>query len=152
MLALTLALTLFPTADPKQPPNPRQVAEKYLAAALSGKSDDAVKFAKEGKSPAKPKTVSKLAELVGAKKLALPTVLLSDKKGYAIAVSEEFPYTKKMPDGAERGVLCITLEKNKDGVWLVKDLDLRSATEAAELLKKAKKLFEDGKELPPTKS
>lgn|GEM_PF-6511318 len=152
MLTLTLVLALLPAGDPKQPLNPRQVAEKYLAAALAGRSDDAVKFAKEGKSPAKPATAKKLAELVGANKLTLPTVLLSDKKGYAIAVSEEFQYSKKLPDGSERGVLRITLEKSKDGVWLVKDLDVGPATEAAELLKKAKKLFEDGKELLPTKS
>ena len=53
MLALTLSLALLPAADPKKPPNPRQVAEKFLATALSGKPEEAVKFAEAGKAPSR---------------------------------------------------------------------------------------------------
>ena len=129
MFALTLALTFLPAAAPKL--NPRQVAEGYLAAALAGKPDDAVKFAEAGKSPAKPESVMKFKELIGADAIALPTVLFSDKNGYALAVSNAIKLPKALPDGTDRGCLLFTLKKTKDGVWLIKDIDLRSADEAA---------------------
>ncbi len=152
MLALALACTLLPAADPKPAPNPRQVAEQYLAAALADKPDDAVKLAEEGKSPARPDSVKKLKELIGANALALPTVLFSDKNAYALAVSAPIKLAKPQPDGSDRGCLLFTLKQTKDGTWLVKDVDLRSADEAATRVKEAKKAHDDAKELPPTKS
>ena len=151
MLALAVSLVLIPTADEKVQPNPRQVVEKYLAAALADKPDEAIKYALEGRSTAKPETIRKLREIVAGQKLALPTVLFSDKKGYALAVTDEIAVPKEA-NQANRGVLVFTLKKNADGVWQVKDIDIRGAKEAEEEVKKAKKLFEDGKEIPPSKS
>src|SRR3954471_6186162 len=97
MLALTLLLSLPPAADPK-PVNPRQVAEAYLAAALAGKPEDAAKFAEEGKSPSRPESVKELRKVVAATQLALPTVLFSDKKGFALAVSDEIKFAPPVND------------------------------------------------------
>ena len=52
----------------------------------------------------------------------------------------------------DRGVIVITLKKNKDGVWQVKDIDARAKDEADALLKKARELLDDEKDIPPTKS
>lgn len=152
MFALALALSFGTAADPNPPLNPRQVAEAYLAAALADKPDDAAKLVEEGKSPAKPENVKKLKELVGANALALPTVLVSDKGGYALAVSDAIKLPKARPDGADRGCLLLTLKKTKDGPWLLKDIDVRSADEAAARVKDAKEKYDDAKELPATKA
>jgi hypothetical protein len=46
----------------------------------------------------------------------------------------------------------LTLRKTKDGGWLIKDIDLRPADEAATRIKDAKKKYDDAKEIAPTKS
>ncbi len=150
MFMLTLAITFLSAADPKL--NPRQVAEGYVAAALAGKPVDAVRFAEDGKSPAKPESVKKLREVINANALALPTVLFRDKNGYALAVSEPIKLPKPLPDGTDRGCLLFTLKKSKDGVWLIKDIDVRSVDEAATRVKEAKNAHDDAKEIAPTKS
>ena len=152
MFALTLALALLPSADPKDSPNPRQVAEKYLAAALADKPEDAVKLAEPGKSTGNPDKVKKFKAGIGVERLALPMVFYSDKKGFALAVSEEIKFPQKKPTDLDRGVIVVTLKRNKDGVWQVNDLDARTSKDAEGLLEKAKKLVEDGKELPSPKS
>jgi hypothetical protein len=114
--------------------------------------DDAVKLAEPEKSPANPDKVRKLKTALNVKELALPTVLFSADKGYALAVSEEIKLPQEKPTDPARGVLLITLRKNKDGAWLVRDIDVRSAEEAAKRIEDAKKAFADAKELPPTKS
>lgn len=152
MLALTFVLALGTAADPKPVLNPRQVAESYVAAALAGKYDDATKFAEDGKSTAKPESARKLKEYIKADALALPTVLISDKGNYALAVSDIIKLPKPRPDGAEHGCLLFALKKTKDGKWVLKDIDVRSANEAATLVKEMKKAYDDAKELPSTKS
>ncbi|QJW96550.1 hypothetical protein [Frigoriglobus tundricola] len=152
MFALVASLVLFPTADEKVQPNPRQVAEKYLAAALADKPEEAIPLALEGRSTAEPETIKKLREVVAGQKLSLPTVLFSDKKGYALAVSDEIAVPEGANQANNRGVLVFTLKKNAGGAWLVKDIDVRGAKATEEEVKKAKKLFEDGKEIPPSKS
>jgi hypothetical protein len=151
MLALTLALAL-PAAGPKPVPNPRQVTEKYVAALLADKPDDAVRLAVEGTASANPDKVRKYRAALGVAKLAFPTVLFSAEKGVALVVSEEIPFPKTDNNDLDRGVVLITLKKNKDGVWQVKDVDARKKDEADALLKKARELLKDAKDLPPTKS
>ena len=85
-------------------------------------------------------------------KLAFPTVLFSDEKGVALAVSEEIPFPKQDANDLDRGVVIVTLKKNKDGVWQVGDIDARKKAEADAMLKKARELFKDAKDIPPTKS
>lgn len=151
MFALAFSLALAPVGDPRTQLNPRQAAEKYLAAALADKPEEAIKFAVPEKAAADPAEVRKL-KVFDATKIALPTVVASDKKGYALAVSEEIKFPQKKPTDPARGVLIVKLQKNKDGVWQVRDLDARPAEEAAKRVKEAKEVFEDAKELPPMKS
>ena len=66
----------------------RAVAEQYVAAALEGKTDDAMKLAAEGQSASKPKKIEEFKELVGKDKLPRATVLASDTKKYALAVTD----------------------------------------------------------------
>lgn len=152
MLALSLALPLLPAADPKGLPNPRQVAEKYLALALADKPEEAAKLGQEGKSTARPEKVREIKQVLKAEKLALLTVLVSEKKGYALAVSEEVKFPRKGSGPPESGVLIVTLVKNKDGTWQVKDIDARDRKEAEKRVEEAKKRYDDAKELPPTKA
>jgi hypothetical protein len=152
MLALALSLVLAPAAAPKEALNPRQVAERYVAATLSGKAEDAIKFAQDGKSTGNPKKVREFKDGIGVGKLALPKVYFSDKKGYALAVSEEINFPQEKPNDLARGVIIVTLKRNKDGVWQVNDLDSRTAKDAARLLEKAAKALDDWKEIPNPKS
>lgn len=151
MLALALAVALAPAADPKSP-DPRQVAEKYLAAVFADKVDAAVKLAEPEKSPADPDKIRRLKAGLDVKTLAIPTVIFSDDKGYALAVSEEVKLPQKKPTDPARGVLLVAVRKTKDGAWRVRDVDVLSAAEAAKRIEEAKKAFADAKELPPTKS
>lgn len=152
MFALSLALALLPAAGPKEAPNPRQVAEKFITLALADKPEEAAKLGREGKSPSRPEKVREIKKVTGAEKLALPRVLVSEKMGYALAVSEEAKFPRKGSGAPEGGVIVLTLKRNKDGAWRVNDIDARGKKEAEALVEKAKKAFEDAKELPPTKS
>ena len=152
MLALVCALALVTATDPKPTPNPRQVVERYLSAALAGKFDAAVTFVAEGNKFAEPENARKLKELITAKSLALPTVLVSDKRGYAMAVSAPVALPEEPSGGADRGCLIFTLKKAKDGKWVLKDIGVRSADEAAKRVKELKKADANAKGLPATKS
>lgn len=152
MFALSLSLALLPAAGPKGPANPRQVAEKFLALALADKPEEAAKLGLAGKSPSRAEKVGEIKKATGAEKLSLPTVLFSEKEGHALAVSEEVQFPNNKPDRPRSGVIILTLQKDKAGAWKVKDIDARAKKEADGLLEKAKKAFEDPKELPPTKS
>src|SRR4051812_24437780 len=101
-MSLTLsAMLVFLTADPKPTPDARAIVEQYVAAALGGKTDDAAKLAVEGQSPSKPKRIEEFKELIGKDKLALTTVLASDGKKSALAVSDSVKLTKANPDGTD---------------------------------------------------
>jgi hypothetical protein len=151
MFALSLSLALLPTADPKAP-NPREVAEKFLALALADKPEEAAKLGLEGKSPSRAEKVKEIKMATGAEKLELPTVLVSEKKGYALAVSKEVKFPNAKPDRPQSGVIILTLEKNKDGAWRVRDIDGRDKKEGEKRLEEMKKVLKDWKELPPTKA
>jgi hypothetical protein len=152
MFALSLSLALLPVADQKESPDARQVAEKFLALALAGKPEEAAKLGREGQGPSRPEKVREIKKATGVARLALPTVLVSEKKGYALAVSEEVKFPTTKPGEPQSGVIILTLKKNKDGAWRVKDIDARDTKEAAKRVEEAKKKFADAKELPPTKS
>ena len=98
----------------QMPADARAVAEQYVAAALGGKADDAAKLAAEGQSPSKPKKIEEFKELVGKDKLALATVLASDGKKYALAVSDAVKLAKPNPAGQDAGVLVFVLVKRGD--------------------------------------
>jgi hypothetical protein len=152
MFALTLSLALLPAAGPKEAPNPRQVAEKFLALALADKPEEAARLGQEGQGPSRPQKVKEIKRELGVERLALPTVLVSEKKGYAMAVSDEVKFPKNKPTEPQSGVLILTLKKDKDGAWRVKDIDARGKKEAEKRAGEVKKNYDDAKELPPTKS
>jgi hypothetical protein len=139
---------LFVLLVPQPATDARSVAEQYVAAALSGKTDDAVKLAVEGQSTAKPKKIEELKEAIGKDKLLLPTVYFSDAKKYALAVSDSVKVND--PKGAQEGVLVFVLVKRDDG-WRVKDIDFRDAAKAKKLVEDMQKLMPDAMELKPKK-
>ena len=151
-MTLTLPLLAILITTTQTPPDARAVAEQYVAAALAGKTDDAVKLAAEGQSTAKPKKIEEFKDGVGKDKLALPTVLFSDAKKYALAVSDPLKLTKANPDGTQpEGVLVFVLVKRGDD-WRVKDIDFRDTEKAKKLVEDMKKLMPDATELKPKKA
>jgi hypothetical protein len=127
-IAFLFTLTTLASAQDKHP-NARTIIEQYVAAALNGKVDDAVGLAVEGQSPAKKEKVKEFKAWVDAKTVKLPTVWSDDKKGQAIAVSEEVKVTKPQPDGQDKGYLVFALIKSGDK-WRVKDIDFRNEEKA----------------------
>lgn len=144
---LVLALLTIQAATP----DARAVAERYVAAALAGKTDDAAKLAVEDQSTAKPKKIEEFKDAVGKDKLALPTVFASDAKKYALAVSAPLKLAKANPDGTQvEGVLVFVLVKRGDD-WRVKDIDVREPEKAKKLVEDMKRLMPDAAELKPKK-
>ena len=123
-------LLLAGHVDHKQ--NARDVVVQYVAAALSGKVDDAVALAVEGQSPSKPEKVKEFKTIVKAAKIQS----VWEDEGNAIAVSDEIK---------DKGYLVFALVRSKDK-WLVKDIDLRSEEKAKEQVEKFKKKYPKAKE------
>lgn len=144
---IILAFALDALAEDKPKTDSRTTTERYLAAALAGKTDDAAALAVDGQSPSRKKTVEELKALINANTLKLPTVWADDKKGQAIAVTEEIALMKPTPDGQNKACVIFALVKT-DGKWLIKDIDLRSKEKAAEQVESFKKRCVDAKELP----
>jgi hypothetical protein len=67
LITLAVLLVLGPAAgaDDKPRIGARDVVERYIAAALAGKVEDAAALAVKGKSPAKKKRIEELKTLVG---------------------------------------------------------------------------------------
>src|SRR5262249_14729232 len=103
--AILLGFTMPSLAEDKPKFDARTVSERYLAAAIAGKVDDAIALAVDGQSPGRKKTIEEVKALVGAKALKLPTVWADDKQGQAIAVSDEITLMKVGPDGQNKGHL-----------------------------------------------
>jgi hypothetical protein len=147
VVAVVLAFSTVAFADDKPAADPRAAVERYVAAALVGKVDDAVKLAVEGQSPSKKDKVEEFKMMVDAKAVKLPTVFFSAVNGQAIAVSEEVKITKANPDGRDKGHLVFGLVKSGDN-WLVKDIDFRTEEKAKDQIEKFKTKHPDAKELP----
>lgn len=146
-IAILLAFTMPALAADTPKLDARTVSERYLAAAIAGKVDEAIALAVNGQSPSRKKTIEEVKALVGANALKLPTVWADDKKGQAIAVSAEIMLMKPSPDGLNKGHLIFNLVKT-DGKWLIKDIEIRSKERAAEQMESFKKKCTDAKELP----
>jgi hypothetical protein len=145
--AVMFAVGTLAIADEQPKPNARNAVERYVAAALAGKDEDAAALAVEGKSPAKKKRIEELKRLLGGKALKLPTVLVGETKGEAIAVSESVKLTQANPDGRDTGCLVFGLVKSGDK-WLVRDIDFPTAEAAKEKVKGFEKKNRDSKEIP----
>lgn len=135
----------------QMPIDARATVEQYVTAALGGKTDDAAKLAVEGQSPAKAKKIEEFKHLVAKDKLPLATVLASDGKKYAVAVSDAVKLSKPNADGQDAGVLVFVLVK-RDGEWRVKDIDFRDAEKAKKLIDDMKKVMPDAVELKAKKT
>lgn len=145
-VVLTFSTTAFADDKPASS-DPRTVVERYVAAALAGKTDDAVKLAVEGQSPSNKDKIEEFKALVDAKSVRFPTVFVGTTKGQAIAVSEAVKITEADSDGRDTGRLVFALVKSRDQ-WLVKDIDFRTEANAKEQVEKFKSKNADAKELP----
>jgi hypothetical protein len=134
-------------AEEKTATDARRAVEGYVAAALTGKVDDAAALAVADQSPAKKKRIEEFQQQLGVKALKVVTVLASAKKGQAIAVSEKVKIIKPNPDGRDTGVLSFKLLKMKDK-WLVKDIDFGTEEKAKGKVKEFGKKNPDAKEVP----
>jgi hypothetical protein len=148
MVVVLLAVGTAAGADEKPKANARDVVEAYVAAALAGKVADAAALAVEGKSAAKKKRIEELKRLLVVKALEMNRVLVSEKKGEALAVSDTVQLTKANPDGQDRGRLVFALVKSGKK-WLVRDIDFRNEEAANEKTRGFEKTNPDAKEIPP---
>lgn len=146
VVAVVLVFGVDTSADEKKA-GPRATVEKYVAAALAGRVDDAVGLAVDGQSPSRKGTVEEFKTLVDAKAVKMPTVWADEKKGQAVAVSEEIKITEARPDGRGKGHLVFSLVRAGDR-WLVKDIDFRTGEKAKEQVDGFRKKNPDAKELP----
>lgn len=145
VVVVALALAVVANADDKKA-DAKTVAEQYVAAALAGKFEEAAGLGVEGKSPGRKEKVEEFKSLVDAKTVKLPAVWSDDKKGQAIAVSEEVKLTKAQPDGTDKGCLVFALIKTGDK-WQVKDIDFGSEAQAKDQVSRFKQKNPDAKEM-----
>jgi RNA polymerase sigma factor (sigma-70 family) len=154
----------FKTAGPAAPPmpaeapdaatGPRATVERYLAAALAGRVDEAVGLAVKGTSPRAPADRKQVAEFrmrVVASEVRLWKMLAAWDAGEAVAVTEEFrwvefrssepenpnvaapPRVDGQPEGTRvayaSAFLAFNVVKSGDW-WLVKDADVTTEKDA----------------------
>src|SRR5579885_1314453 len=100
-----LAIGTLAVADERPKPDARDAVEGYVAAALAGKVDDAAAWAVEGQGPAKRKRIEEFKGRLGVRALKIAKVLVGERKGEAIAISEPVKLTKANPDGRDGGRL-----------------------------------------------
>jgi hypothetical protein len=133
---------------------PRATVERYLAAALAGRVDEAVGLAVKGTSPRAPadrKQVAEFRKRVVGSEVRLWTVLAAWDAGEAVAVTEEFrwvefqpaekespnvaapPQVNGQPEGTRvayvSAVQVFKVVKSGDR-WLVKDADITTEKDA----------------------
>lgn len=127
---------------PKHFLSPRLAAEGYVAAVLEGRVDDAVALAAPGKRVACRETIAGFHEILDVMSVTIDTVYVSRKVNIAKALSAPVTLTEEQPDGQERGLLVITLNRI-DGAWLVTDIDFESDKSAAEEIEALRQQYPD---------
>ncbi len=132
----------WPADDPSKVPNARQTTEKFLAAALAGRTKEAAALGEPGKSYNREEKIKEFANL-DAKKLALVRVLADDEA--ALAITEKVAETKR----GQEGPLSIRLIK-KDDRWLIRDVDFGKKS-AAKNLKRFQREHTKAKAVPAKK-
>jgi hypothetical protein len=145
VVGVVLALGAGALADDKKA-NARTAVERYVAAALAGKVEEAAGLAVSGQSPSRKKNIEEFKAMVDAKKVQIPTVWADEAKGRATAVSEKVRVTQANPDGRDTGYLTFLLNKS-GGEWRVKDIDFKTEKQAREQVEKFRKKYPDAKEL-----
>jgi hypothetical protein len=142
-----LAVGTASVADEKPKIDARNAVEGYVAAALAGRLEDAAALAVEGRSPAQKKRIEEFKGLLGVKALGIARVVVSEKKGRAIALSRAIKLTKTNPDGRDTGCLVFALVESR-GRWLLEDIDFRTEEAAREKVEGFQKKNPDAKEIP----
>lgn len=113
-------------SDKKVDNGPRTTSERYVAAALTGKTDEAADLAVKGaspQSPSKKEWIGEFAKLLDAKTVRFPTAYVAADA--ALVVSEAVKLVMAQPDGTNNGLLVFAVVKS-DGRWLVRDIDFRT--------------------------
>jgi hypothetical protein len=131
-----------PANDPSKVPDARQTTEKFLAAALAGRTKEAAALGEPGKSYNREEKIKEFAGL-DAKKLALVRVLADDQA--ALAITEKVVETKRK----QKGPLSIRLIKIDDR-WLIRDVDFGEKS-AEKNLKRFQREHPKAKEVPAKK-
>ena len=144
---LALAMSSVAFACETRHDNPRSVIEAYVAAALSGKVDDAVALALADRAASDKKQVQELNAFIEAETLKIPIVWAGEKSGRAIARTEHVKIAEANPDGRDTGYLVFTLVKSQ-GKWLVDDIDFDTDERAKQQIEDFKKKNLDAKSLP----
>lgn len=150
IVSIALSLTPIVVADDPVYRNPRSAIEAYLTAALAGKVDDATAIARANTQASDKDTLHELDALIDAPTLKVPTVLVGQLNGRAIAVSEQVKLTE--PDhGRDTGYLVfqIILEQSTNK-WLVIDIDFDTEQRKKEQVEAFKKDHSDAKSVPVT--
>jgi hypothetical protein len=128
--------------------DPRVTVERYVAAALAGRIDDAIGLAVKGaspQSPAKRERIVEFAKRLDMKAVRIPTVYAA--AGEALATSEVVKLAKAQPDGTDKGYLVFTVVKSGGG-WVVKDIDFRTEQGVKEQVETFKKDHPDAIRVP----
>ena len=145
--AIVLAMSAFAVARETSHDNPRSVTEAYVAAALSGKVDDAVAIALADTTASDQKQVKELNAFIEAETLKIPIVWVGEKRGQALAVTEQVKLTEADTDGPDTGYLVFLLVKSQ-GKWLVDDIDFNTEERAKRQVEDFKKKNLDARSLP----
>jgi hypothetical protein len=152
-VVLAMALLGFGTAafadDPTQS-NARTVADKYVAAALTGKADEAGKLLVTADAGlGTKKDVEEAKALFGDQVPKMSTVWVDGKAGKAIAVSEGVKVPKRYPDHPEKVHAYLVFQLTRTGdKWLIDSYVLRTDKRAGQDVKAFRKAHPDAAELP----
>ena len=145
--AIVLAMGAVAYARETSHDDPRSVIEAYVAAALSGKVDDAVAIALADRTASDKKQVEELNVFIEAETLKIPIVWVGETRGQAIAATERVKLTEADTDGPDTGYLVFLLVKSQ-GKWLVDDIDFDTEERAKRQVEDFKKKNLDAKSLP----
>lgn len=128
----------------------RSVVEAYVASALAGDVAQTASLAKN--SPADPKRIRELPEILNVQRLKIQTVYINDPakptQALATSVAVKLDEEHKNPDGRRDGFLVFTLEFT-DEKWFVIDIDFETDARAEEELNKFLKANPNSIGIPP---
>jgi hypothetical protein len=127
--------------------NARDTVEKWVAAALAGKVEEATPLADPNTSLGKEKGVKEFKEILGLKSLKVVRVSVSTKDGYAAAMSEGVKLLNQKPGKRDTGVISFKLFRVKDR-WLLKDIDFDTEDRAREKIKEFIEKHADAEDIP----
>ena len=143
--AIEIAPPMPATVSAKR--NPRETAETFFKALITGdlKSIAAVLVADE--EQVTQNALDMVITGLGDQELTVATVLIAQKKGRALVISEPFRITLSGEDPPPIGRYVLVLS-DKTGPWRIQDLDFESLEHAAEAEAGFRKQYADADEIP----